>query len=541
MPSRQKECRRDRIERFLHCQLTEQEERELHRHLEQCDSCRQLLEQTSAEAGWWQQASDYLSPDPWDRDLASADGDLGTSDANLASADRSRPGDTQVHLDSEASDPRQTPLFVTQFLDATDDPRMLGRFGGCEIVGVIGYGGMGIVLKGFDAPLNRYVAIKVLAPHLATRAPARQRFAREAQAAAAVVHENVIAIHGVSEARGLPFLVMPYVRGASLQKRLDQQGALGLAEILRIGMQIASGLAAAHAQGLVHRDIKPANILLDDGVERVTITDFGLARAADDASLTRTGMIAGTPLFMSPEQARGEAVDHRSDLFSLGSVLYTICTGVPPFRAETTYGVLRQITDTAPRPIRDLRAEIPDWLCGIVLRLLAKEPAQRFPSAGEVAQLLESCLAHVQQPTRIPLPKRARKFVQTSLPENRPTPPAKRGRLTRFAVWIAAAVLVSTTLLVGTSILLRHETDGDDHAPADNQPGDRGAEPTRDAANPIPATPRWEDGVDQELADWHSQAAELEAVADRLWDIEGPLAGTAAGPIQLEQNKEPEE
>ena len=467
--------------------------------------------------------------------------DLDTSDAELVSADRNRPGDTQLHLDSEATDPPLTPLFVTQFLDATDDPRMLGRFGGYEIVGVIGYGGMGIVLKGFDAPLNRYVAIKVLAPHLATRAPARQRFAREAQAAAAVVHENVIAIHGVSEARGLPFLVMPYVRGASLQKRLDQQGALGLAEILRIGMQIASGLAAAHAQGLVHRDIKPANILLDDGVERVTITDFGLARAADDASLTRTGMIAGTPLFMSPEQARGEAVDHRSDLFSLGSVLYTICTGVPPFRAETTYGVLRQITDTSPRPIRDLNPEIPDWLCGIVLRLLAKEPAQRFPFAGEVAQLLEGCLAHVQQPMQIPLPRHARKLVPNSLPENRPTPPAKRGRLAWFAVWIAAGLLVFTTLLVGTSILLRHGTDGDDHAMTDSQPGDRGAEPTRDSTNQAPAIPSWEDGVDQELADWHSNAAELEAVADRLWDIEGPPAGMEPDPMQFELDKEPEE
>src|SRR6202035_236547 len=124
-----------------------------------------------------------------------------------------------------------------------------------------------------------------------------------------------------------------------------------LAEILRIGMQTASGLAAAHAQGLIHRDIKPANILLENGIERVKITDFGLARAADDASLTQSGVVAGTPQYMAPEQARGEALDGRADLFSLGSVLYAMATGRPPFRAETTMAVLRRVSEDAARPI----------------------------------------------------------------------------------------------------------------------------------------------------------------------------------------------
>ena len=127
-----------------------------------------------------------------------------------------------------------------------------------------------------------------------------------------------------------------------------------------------------------------------DGIERVKLTDFGLARAADDASLTRTGIIAGTPQYMSPEQARGEPVDQRSDLFSLGSVLYAMCTGRPPFRAETSYGVLRRITDEEPRPIREINPEIPEWLCGIVARLMAKRPEDRFQSAREVAALLEA-------------------------------------------------------------------------------------------------------------------------------------------------------
>ena len=224
-----------------------------------------------------------------------------------------------------------------------------------------GVGGMSVVLKALDPTLNRFVAIKVLAPHLATSGAARQRFAREAQAAAAIVHDNVIAIHGVAESLGLPYLVMPYVRGQSLQSRLDQLGALELKEILRIGKQVASGLAAAHAQGLIHRDVKPGNVLLADGVERVTITDFGLARAADDATLTRTGTIAGTPQYMSPEQARGESVDQRSDLFSLGCLLYAVCTGVPPFRASSSYGVLQRICNNQPRSILEINPDIPVW------------------------------------------------------------------------------------------------------------------------------------------------------------------------------------
>jgi serine/threonine protein kinase len=234
-----------------------------------------------------------------------------------------------------------------------------------------------------------------------------------------VLHENVVSIHRVAEANGLPFLVMPYIPGDSLVKRLDQRGALELREILRIGMQVAAGLAAAHAQGLVHRDIKPGNILLDSGVERVTITDFGLARAADDASLTRSGVITGTPQFMSPEQARGEPVDARSDLFSLGSVIYAMCTGRAPFRAETAYGVLRRICEADARPIRELAPDVPAWLTEIVQKLHAKDRVDRFQSAGEVAELLGRWLSHLEQPATIPAParleRRASKMLQPGL------------------------------------------------------------------------------------------------------------------------------
>ncbi len=214
-----------------------------------------------------------------------------------------------------------------------------------------------------------------------------------------------MAIHCVDEWQGVPYLVMTYSRGVSLQKRLSDKGPLEVREILRIGMQAAKGLAAAHAQGIVHRDIKPANIFLDQTVERVQLMDFGLARAVDDASLTRTGVLAGTPQYMSPEQARAESVDQRSDLFSLGSVMYAMCTGHAPFRAESSYGVLRLITDQEPRSIQEINPDIPDWLCAIVARLMAKQACYRFETASEVSRLLEECLAHVQQPSITPLPK----------------------------------------------------------------------------------------------------------------------------------------
>src|SRR5208282_6096438 len=170
-------------------------------------------------------------------------------------------------------------------------------------------------------------------------------------------------IYDVEKDAQPPYLAMEMIDGISVQDKLDKHGPLSVKEILRIGVQMAEGLAAAHKQGLVHRDIKPANILLDNGVERVKLTDFGLARAVDDASVTQSGTVAGTPNFMSPEQAEGLPVDHRSDLFSLGTVLYAMCTGHPPFRASGTHAVLKRVIDASPRPIREVNSEIPDWLC----------------------------------------------------------------------------------------------------------------------------------------------------------------------------------
>jgi hypothetical protein len=320
------------------------------------------------------------------------------------------------------------------FLSPSEKAGALGRLGHYDVHAVVGQGGMGVVLKAFDEVLQRVVAVKVMAPQLAATASARKRFTREAQAAAAVRDEHVVDIHAVDEANGLPYLVMEYVNGRSLQERLDQSGPLELKEILRIGMQTAAGLAKAHAQGLIHRDIKPANILLENGVQRVKITDFGLARAVDDASRTESGVIAGTPQYMSPEQARGEAVDNRADLFSLGSLLYAMCTGHPPFRANTTMAVLKQVAEDAPRPVTEVNPDIPDWLAEIIAKLLAKEPADRFQSAAEVAELLGRHLAYLQRPDAVSLPARLATAGRT---------PGRRrpGRL-----WAAAAAVVLLAL-----------------------------------------------------------------------------------------------
>jgi eukaryotic-like serine/threonine-protein kinase len=278
------------------------------------------------------------------------------------------------------------------YLQPSSQPNSLGRLGHYEILEVVGRGAFGTVLRAFDEKLQRVVAIKVLAPEMAATSPARKRFLREARTSAAIRHENVVAIHAVED-EPIPYLVMEYIPGKTLQQRLDEQGPLDLADVLRLGKQIADGLAAAHAQGLIHRDIKPGNILLEGGVtERVKITDFGLARTADDASLTQSGLIAGTPMYMAPEQAQGQKLDQRADLFSLGSVLYQMLSGRPPFRAANTVAVLRRVVEDAPRPIPEIIPEVPEWVCRLIGHLHAKQPDDRYQTAQEISELLGRCL-----------------------------------------------------------------------------------------------------------------------------------------------------
>ena len=369
MVSRVIPCDRNRLRRLLDDSLGEPERSDLIDHLETCDSCRDVLESDAATGPWWAEL----------RGLG--------------------PG-----IFGEGASPDRAPETIPDFLGPPQGPGQIGTFGPYRVLEVVGRGGMGVVLKAFDPGLHRYAAIKVLAPQLAVSPAARRRFTREARAAASISHDNVVSIYAVDESGGFPYLVMPYISGRSLQDRINREGPLRPEEVARVGMQVASGLAAAHAQGLIHRDIKPSNILMENGLERVRITDFGLARTADDASLTQSGVIAGTPQYMSPEQARGEAIDHRGDLFSLGSVIYAMCAGHSPFRAETAMGVLRRVSEDEPRPLREVDPGVPAWLESIAMKLLAKDPGARFQSAAEVAGLFERCLAHLREPKRCPLP-----------------------------------------------------------------------------------------------------------------------------------------
>ena len=247
------------------------EQADLVGHLETCAGCQQTLEVLAGDRTVWE---------------AIAQG--------LVESARHEPALQRLVERLKSEDPAPVADDDLSFLRPSDRPGLLGLLGQFQVREEIGRGAMGVVLKAFDPRLNRVVAIKVLAPRLATSSTARRRFVREGRAAAAVRHDHIVTVYSVSEADGLPYIVMQYIN-ESLQDRLDRAGPLKLEEIVKIGLETAAGLAAAHAQGLIHRDIKPANLLLEHDPERVRITDFGLARMADDVRLTQDGVITGTP------------------------------------------------------------------------------------------------------------------------------------------------------------------------------------------------------------------------------------------------------
>jgi hypothetical protein len=369
------------------------EQAQLISHLDQCGCCQHSLE-------------------------ALANGDIDFSATLLEQATYKAPASDSAYwpavknaeraLTTATPAPTVSAEISLAFLDPPADGGHLGSLANFNVVRVVGRGGMGIVLHAVDTCLQRDVAIKILDPEFARDELAVSRFCRESRAAASISHENVVAVHQVEEdeAKNIPFLVMELVTGESLEKKLEREGRLELREIVRIGMQTAAGLAAAHDKGLIHRDIKPGNILLEQSGQRVKLTDFGLARAAEDMRLTRSGLVAGTPLYMSPEQATGEEVDARSDLFSLGVVLYELAAGVPPFNGKTPLAVLKSVTEEKPVPLRERNPDVPEWFAHIVDRLLAKKPADRFQSAREVADTLEHFWALLKSSQTLTCPKK---------------------------------------------------------------------------------------------------------------------------------------
>ncbi len=279
------------------------------------------------------------------------------------------------------------------FLDPPSQPGDLGTLSHYRVINELGRGGMGYVFRAQDKRLQREVAMKVMNDKFASTPYSRRRFIHEARAMAAVHHDNVATIFEVGEKSGTPFMAMEMLKGATLERFNQGDQRLGYEEIIRYATQIARGLAAAHAKGIVHRDIKPANLWIDSEKDRIKILDFGLALAATPVDqLAGRGAVIGTPGYLSPEQARTEPLDDRSDLYSLGVVLYELCTGRLPLQASTVAGQLIAILAHRPQPIVEINPEIPSPLANLVHRLLCKEPRARIRSAA----LLEQELARVE-------------------------------------------------------------------------------------------------------------------------------------------------
>ncbi|QEG02215.1 Serine/threonine-protein kinase PknB [Stieleria maiorica] len=470
-------------------------------HLAACTSCRDRLETLAAAPALW------------------------TETRRIYEADESTRHATALNFGSAVQQGRSDDS-ITSWLRAIAQPCQedasgsLGHIDRYRIDSVIGSGGMGVVAAGFDEQLARPIAIKLLAPHLAGLAPARRRFAREARAAAAIVHPAIMPIYSVSEQSHPPYLVMPLVgsatAGRSLQQRIDREGPLDLETALGIAAQVAEGLAAAHERGVVHRDIKPGNILMEENSPRVLIGDFGLARAIDDATVTVSGMVAGTPQYMSPEQAAGEAVGPGSDLFSLGSVLYAMLTGRPPFVADSPIAVLRKVIDTPVQPVVSRVESLPPWVDRLVRLFLVKDANARIVSAAEAAQLLRETEAHVRNPSRYPLPARL-------------GPPHRLKTKSTITAMIAAIVLV----MVGASLpLLRQQTpqgSNDKSKPGVASPktlptGQTSAGPSVTAmersAAPTETDVSWH---------WDALPVELQQIRDSLHELERDLNLDAVG------------
>ncbi len=381
----------------------------------------------------------------------------------------------------------------TDFLSPPQADDELGRLGKYRILKILGHGGMGVVYKAEDLKLERSVALKAMLPTLAASAAAAEAIpAHEARAMAKVEHDHVVRIYQVDDERGIPFMAMEFLKGEPLDDRLKRDEKLPLDEVLRIGREIAEGLSAAHSTGLIHRDIKPANIWLESRVSggvvssakasagdhspltthhspgRVKILDFGLARAASqEAGLTQQGAIIGTPAFMSPEQARGENVDARTDLFSLGVVLYRMCTNQQPFQGKDTVSTLMEVVMTDPAAPIKINKALPMELSKLVMKLLQKDPAKRTGSAAEVVQAIQAIETELAW-------QKMQKTKTEAMAKGEPSPargrvaPAATGRsrgsarrpVALFAVGLIAVFAVFCLVLAGGGIFYWQTNNG---------------------------------------------------------------------------------
>lgn len=388
------------LDQLLRGELEPREEARLERHIELCADCQQRIERLAAGERTFDSVAQRLRQ-------------AGDCSPKLRKVlDECVLDVPATRIERPKSDVTTVPPKPKASL-----PSHVGEY---EVLDLIGKGGMGLVLKCRDPKLNRIVAIKVLSPRMSDDETCRQRFLREARAAAAINQPNVVTIYAVVDREtgesGVagPYIVMEFVDGPSLREYLERQGPLSPKQVAQLGVQIAQGLAAAHARGVIHRDIKPANIVMDMKSGRVKLTDFGLARLDDDQTLTRTGVIAGTPAFMSPEQALGKPLDHRSDLFSLGSVLYVLCSGHLPFEQTESQTVVERVLGDDPQHLEEVTPEIPRELADIIRRLHAKNPSDRIDSALEVVRGLKQLVKRMDREGWGKVPTRSKAELKTT-------------------------------------------------------------------------------------------------------------------------------
>lgn len=384
------------LERFLLGDVPPDTAKVLEEHLRQCERCVATMHEMQVGDTFVEQLrrASRLPEMPDDRQLKDSLQRLYGLVHRDAGPEPMTAGHTRLEEDSAEEWSRLTPAEESfSYLDPARGPGELGWLGVYRILRVLGTGGMGIVFAAMDPHLRRDIAVKVLRPRWAEQSVARLRFTHEARAAAALSHDHIVPIFHVAEHRGTPFIIMPLLLGETLADRLTREGRLPIGDVVRIGREIADGLGAAHTQGMVHRDVKPGNIWLEThgqpGAEapwRVKLLDFGLARLESDLSrVTSTGVILGTPAYMAPEQGRGEKADVRSDLFSLGCVLYHACTGQRPFRGNDTMSTLMSLAVDSPPAPHTVLPDVPQALSDLIMRLLSKDLAHRPASARAVA------------------------------------------------------------------------------------------------------------------------------------------------------------
>jgi WD40 repeat protein/serine/threonine protein kinase len=378
------------LQRYVLGHLEESEADQIQRHLADCRGCLKILQELPADDALaqavraqatpkelpYQAAAEQLAARLSGRSASVTE----RSAANLAAGPHTTPEHRSAVDHAQAFD----------FLAPPQQPDELGRLASYRVLKVLGQGGMGVVFLAEDPQLQRLVALKTFQSQAAVNDLNRQRFLREARATAGIEHDHIVPIYQVGEAQGVPFLAMQLLKGETLEQHLKRAGRLPISEVMRIGREIAQGLAAAHQRGLVHRDIKPSNIWLEEGSGRVKLVDFGLARGTSSSEhLTQTGFVVGTPAYMAPEQARGQPVDQRCDLFSLGCVLYRMAAGQSPFQAADTLAILTALVTDTPKPLCELNPDVSHAMSDLVMQLLAKDPENRPANAPVVIARLQ--------------------------------------------------------------------------------------------------------------------------------------------------------